>query len=107
MPGSDRNRPAPLRDLEDRIKAARDKAGGRERRRDSAGLGIVLDRWLGTTPWLLIVFFVLGCAAGFLNVYRTAQELEKRAKERREQQARERRERDEEDRGRPEHGRQE
>lgn len=36
-----------------------------------AGLGYLLDRWLGTSPGLLIVFFVLGAAAGFLNVYRT------------------------------------
>ena len=36
------------------------------------GLGVLLDRWLGTTPFLLIVFFFLGAAAGMLNVYRTA-----------------------------------
>ena len=35
-----------------------------------AGIGILLDRWLGTAPWLLVVFFVLGAAAGTLNVYR-------------------------------------
>lgn len=34
------------------------------------GIGLLLDRWLGTTPWMLVVFFVLGSAAGFLNVYR-------------------------------------
>ena len=33
-------------------------------------IGILLDRWLGTKPWLLILFFVLGSAAGLLNVYR-------------------------------------
>jgi ATP synthase protein I len=36
------------------------------------GIGILLDRWLGTTPWLMLVFVVLGAAAGLLNVYRTA-----------------------------------
>jgi len=36
------------------------------------GLGLLLDRWLGTTPFLMIVFFFLGAAAGMLNVYRTA-----------------------------------
>jgi ATP synthase protein I len=36
------------------------------------GLGLLLDRWLGTTPFLLIVCFFLGAAAGMLNVYRTA-----------------------------------
>jgi ATP synthase protein I len=34
------------------------------------GLGFALDRWLGTWPWLFLVFFVLGAAAGVLNVYR-------------------------------------
>ncbi len=34
------------------------------------GIGLLLDRWLGTAPWLFLVFFVLGAAAGFLNVYR-------------------------------------
>ena len=33
-------------------------------------IGILLDRWLGTKPWLLILFFVLGSAAGLLNVFR-------------------------------------
>ncbi len=34
------------------------------------GLGFVLDRWLGTWPWLFLVCFVLGSVAGVLNVYR-------------------------------------
>lgn len=34
------------------------------------GVGLLLDRWLGTTPWLMLVFFVLGAAAGFMNIYR-------------------------------------
>ena len=34
------------------------------------GIGLLLDRWLVTTPWMLVVFFFLGSAAGFLNVYR-------------------------------------
>ena len=34
------------------------------------GLGLVLDRWLGTFPWLFLVFFLLGGAAGILNVLR-------------------------------------
>jgi ATP synthase protein I len=34
------------------------------------GIGLLLDRWLGTAPWLMIVFFVLGSAAGLLNVMR-------------------------------------
>lgn len=35
-----------------------------------AGIGYALDRWLGTWPWLFLAFFVLGAAAGVLNVYR-------------------------------------
>jgi ATP synthase protein I len=33
-------------------------------------LGYGLDRWLGTAPFLLITFFMLGAAAGTLNAYR-------------------------------------
>lgn len=33
-------------------------------------IGWFLDRWLGTWPWLFLLFFVLGSAAGVLNVYR-------------------------------------
>ena len=34
------------------------------------GTGLLLDHWLGTTPWLLIAFIFIGGAAGMLNVYR-------------------------------------
>ncbi len=34
------------------------------------GIGLGLDRWLGTGPWLLILFFFLGSGAGVMNVYR-------------------------------------
>jgi ATP synthase protein I len=34
------------------------------------GIGWLLDRWLGTTPWLMVGFFFLGAAAGILGVYR-------------------------------------
>ena len=33
-------------------------------------IGYFLDRWLGTKPWFLLLFFVLGAAAGFMNVFR-------------------------------------
>ena len=33
-------------------------------------IGDRLDAWLGTTPWLTLVGFFLGLAAGILNVYR-------------------------------------
>jgi ATP synthase protein I len=35
-------------------------------------LGWLFDRWLGTSPWGLIVFLLLGFAAGVLNVMRAA-----------------------------------
>jgi ATP synthase protein I len=35
-----------------------------------AWFGWLLDGWFGTEPWLFIVFFFLGLAAGILNVYR-------------------------------------
>ncbi len=35
-----------------------------------AGLGWLVDRWLGTSPWGLIVLLLLGFAAGVLNVLR-------------------------------------
>jgi ATP synthase protein I len=37
-----------------------------------AMLGWLLDRWLGTSPWGLIVLVLLGFAAGVLNVMRAA-----------------------------------
>lgn len=36
-----------------------------------AGLGWLIDRWLGSAPMGLIAFFFLGAAAGMWNVYRT------------------------------------
>lgn len=35
-----------------------------------AGVGYFLDKLAETTPILLIIFLILGSAAGFLNVYR-------------------------------------
>jgi ATP synthase protein I len=37
-----------------------------------AGIGWLIDRWLGVSPWGLIVFLLLGFAAGVLNVMRSA-----------------------------------
>lgn len=36
------------------------------------GIGLLLDRWLDTAPWFLVVFFFLGAGAGVLNVFRAA-----------------------------------
>lgn len=86
----------PLRDLDARLRAARERgvraegAGGQSGPGGGLGLGLRigvemvsalgvgvamgwgLDRWLGTRPWLMVVFFFLGAAAGILNVYRVA-----------------------------------
>jgi ATP synthase protein I len=37
-----------------------------------AGIGWLIDHWLGVSPWGLIVFLLLGFAAGVLNVMRSA-----------------------------------
>lgn len=37
-----------------------------------AFIGWALDKWLGISPWGLIVFLLLGFAAGVINVMRTA-----------------------------------
>ncbi len=39
------------------------------------GMGYVLDRWLGTQPWLLLVGLGLGIVAAGLNFYRTIKAL--------------------------------
>ena len=36
------------------------------------GIGLLVDWWLGTRPWFLVVFFLLGAGAAILNVYRAA-----------------------------------
>ena len=36
------------------------------------GIGWVIDRLAGTSPWGLIVFFLLGFCAGVLNVLRSS-----------------------------------
>jgi ATP synthase protein I len=37
-----------------------------------AALGWLIDRWLGISPWGMIVFLLLGFTAGVLNVIRAA-----------------------------------
>jgi ATP synthase protein I len=94
---TEQNKPSSLRELDVKLRQARksaeEKAGGSQLKgasRRGLGLamrlgveivasliigvliGLLLDQWLGTTPWLMLVFFVLGSAAGFMNVYRVA-----------------------------------
>jgi len=35
-----------------------------------AGVGWTIDHWLETKPWFLVIFFLLGGAAGILNLWR-------------------------------------
>ena len=45
-------------------------------------VGVGLDRYFETSgPWFLIVFVMLGFAAGMLNVIRTAKQMQARAEE--------------------------
>jgi ATP synthase protein I len=41
-------------------------------------IGFILDTWFDTKPWLIIIFFFLGTAAGMLNVIRTANRMQKK-----------------------------
>jgi F0F1-type ATP synthase assembly protein I len=41
------------------------------------GFGSWLDKKLGTSPWLMLVFTLLGIAAGFIEMIRIAQQLSK------------------------------
>ena len=40
------------------------------------GLGWLLDRWLGTSPWLVVAGIVLGSALGFYEFVRLVSKLE-------------------------------
>jgi ATP synthase protein I len=40
-------------------------------------IGWGLDRWLGSSPWLFLLFFMLGFAAGVLNVLRAYERMRK------------------------------
>ena len=40
-------------------------------------IGFILDSWFDSKPWLIIIFFFLGAAAGLLNVIRAANRMQK------------------------------
>jgi ATP synthase protein I len=44
-----------------------------------AGAGYLLDQWLHTSPWLLLILLLVGFAAGVLNVVRSAAEMNRAA----------------------------
>jgi len=39
------------------------------------GIGWLLDRWLGTNPWLMVVGLILGAAVGFYEFVRLTSKL--------------------------------
>ena len=39
--------------------------------------GFILDKTFGTKPWLIIIFFFIGVAAGIINVVRSAKKMQK------------------------------
>ena len=41
-------------------------------------LGFILDNWFGTKPLLTIIFFIMGVAAGILNVIISAKKMKKK-----------------------------
>ena len=45
------------------------------------GIGWALDYWFGTKPWLMLLFLVLGGAAGINNAVRTALRIDAQAAE--------------------------
>lgn len=94
------NRPPSLDDLGERLRAARGHRGAGSQKNETlsggkpgqsalglalrigvemvsalavgVGIGLALDWWLGTKPWFMVVFFLLGSAASIMNVYRSA-----------------------------------
>ena len=42
----------------------------------SAFIGFLLDRWLGTKPWLMILFLLLGFAAGLRRAIVTSSKFD-------------------------------
>jgi ATP synthase protein I len=45
-------------------------------------MGYYLDKWLGTTPWLTLIFLGFGIVSGFRNVYiLTERELKRQQQE--------------------------
>lgn len=41
-------------------------------------MGYYLDRWLGTKPWLLVVFLIFGIIAGYRNMFREMQRIQRK-----------------------------
>ena len=41
-------------------------------------IGFLLDNWFDSKPLLTIFFFIMGVAAGILNVFRSAKKMQKK-----------------------------
>jgi len=96
---NNRDQPRPPSDIQDRIDEVRNKRAVADRPNDVSAkavgmkvgidlfagvvfglvVGLALDRWLGTAPWMLVVFLMLGMGAGIRNVIRTAEEQRKKS----------------------------
>jgi ATP synthase protein I len=42
--------------------------------------GYYADRWLGTSPWLLLIGLLFGIAAGFVSLFRAVKAAERKMK---------------------------
>ena len=40
-----------------------------------AAIGYMLDKWLNTAPYLLVIFTLYGVAAGFWNLYKVTKRM--------------------------------
>ena len=39
-------------------------------------IGFILDTWFDTKPWLILIFFFLGSAAGMLSIVKAAKRMQ-------------------------------
>ena len=47
-------------------------------------MGHYLDKWLGTGPWLTMIFLLLGIVSGFRHVFRESKRMQERESRKRE-----------------------
>lgn len=40
-------------------------------------IGYFLDRFFGTRPWLTLIFFIIGVATGFRDLFKIARNIDK------------------------------
>lgn len=51
-------------------------------------MGHYLDKWLGTKPWLTMIFLILGIVSGFRHVFRESKRMQERESRKREDEHR-------------------